>query len=232
MCASPREWYWGWQWAADGAAQKPASVDPDVTACQKVTAAEMEQFIGAPATIRETGANLCSWQGGKPNAYAQVMYFAGESHGLPVGQERSDDRGAEGAGRAGGDRPGARGSGDIAWGPKLAQNETDYFAVYLFKGKDNVTITTNGIGYDATVEIAPGRSAYVEQEQPIGCVMRENSTSWIRNTIIPTIATGMIIYASSSFYRGTWGEPSIMAISIIGGVSAFVCYFLYERIRK
>lgn len=44
--------------------------------------------------------------------------------------------------------------GDIAWGLKLVQNKTDYFAVYLFKGKDNVTITANGIGYDATVEIA------------------------------------------------------------------------------
>lgn len=52
-------------WAADGATQKPAGVDPDVTACQKVTAAEMEQFIGAPATIRETGANLCSWKAGR-----------------------------------------------------------------------------------------------------------------------------------------------------------------------
>ena len=116
-------------WAADGAAQKPAGVDPDVIACQKVTAAEMERFIGAPATIRETSANLCSWQGGKADAYAQVMYFAGESQGVP-------------------------GVGDIAWGLKLLQNETDYFAVYLFKGKDNVTITTNGIGYDATVAIA------------------------------------------------------------------------------
>ncbi|WP_163574798.1 hypothetical protein, partial [Klebsiella pneumoniae] len=44
--------------------------------------------------------------------------------------------------------------GDSAWGLKLDQNETDYYAVYLFKGKDDVTITTNGIGYDATVEIA------------------------------------------------------------------------------
>lgn len=46
------------------------------------------------------------------------------------------------------------GVGDSAWGLKLGENETDYFAVYLFEGKDNVTITTNGIGYDATVEIA------------------------------------------------------------------------------
>lgn len=76
-------------WAADGAAQKPAGVDPDVIACQTVTAAEMGRFIGAPATIRETGANLCSWQGSKADAYAQVMYFPGENHGVPAGQERA-----------------------------------------------------------------------------------------------------------------------------------------------
>ena len=76
-------------WAADGAAQKPTGVDPDVIACQKVTTAEMEQFIGAPATIRETSANLCSWQSGKADAYAQVMYFAGGSEGVPAGQERA-----------------------------------------------------------------------------------------------------------------------------------------------
>ena len=46
--------------AADGAAQPPAGVDPNVIACQKVTVAEIERFIGAPATIRETSANLCS----------------------------------------------------------------------------------------------------------------------------------------------------------------------------
>ncbi len=144
-------------WAADGAAQKPAGVDPDVIACQKVTAAEMERFIGASATIRETSANLCSWQGGKADAYAQVMYFAGESQGVPAGQERAYfDQMIEGqkAQAKPGEIVEVPGVGDIAWGLKLVQNETDYFAVYLFKGKDNVTITTNGIGYDATVEIA------------------------------------------------------------------------------
>lgn len=144
-------------WAADGAAQKPAGVDPDVIACQKVTAAEMERFIGAPPTIRETSTNLCSWQGGKADAYAQVMYFAGESQGVPAGQERAYfDQRIEGqkAQAKPGEIVEVPGEGDITWGLKLVQNETDYFAVYLFKGKDNVTITTNGIGYDATVEIA------------------------------------------------------------------------------
>ena len=144
-------------WAADGAAQKPAGVDPDVIACQKVTAAEMEQFIGAPATIRETSANLCSWKGGQAGAYAQVMYFAGENQGVPAGQERAYfDQMIEGqkAKAKPGEIVEVPDVGDSAWGLKLAQNETDYYAVYLFKGKDNITITTNGIGYDATVEIA------------------------------------------------------------------------------
>lgn len=143
--------------AADGAAQPPAGVDPDVIACQKVTAAEMERFIGAPATIRETSANLCSWQGGQPDAYAQVMYFSGESHGVPAGQERAYfDQMIEGqkAQAKPGEIVEVPDVGDTAWGLKLGQNETDYYAVYLFKGKDNVTITTNGIGYDATIEIA------------------------------------------------------------------------------
>lgn len=143
--------------AADGAAQPPADVDPNVIACQKVTAVEMEQFIGAPAKIRETSAGLCSWQGGKADAYAQVMYFAGERQGVPAGQERAyfdqmiEDQKVQ-------TKPGeivvVPGVGDSAWGLKLTQNETNYYAVYLFKGKDNVTIASNGIGYDATVEIA------------------------------------------------------------------------------
>jgi hypothetical protein len=144
-------------WAADGAAQKRAGVDPNVIACQKVTAAEMGQFIGAPATIRETSASLCSWQGSKADAYAQVMYFAGENQGVPAGQERAYfDQMIEGqkAQAKPGEIVEVPDVGDSAWGLKLAQNETDYFAVYLFKGKDNITITTNGVGYDATVEMA------------------------------------------------------------------------------
>ena len=143
--------------AADGAAQPPAGVDPNVIACQKVTGAEMERFIGAPATIRETSANLCSWQGGKADAYAQVMYFAGESQGVSAGSERAYfDQMIEGqkAQAKPGEIVEVPDVGDSAWGLKLGQNETDYYAVYLFKGKDNITITTNGIGYDATVEIA------------------------------------------------------------------------------
>jgi len=142
---------------ADGAAQPPAGVDPDVIACQKVTAAEMERFIGAPAVIRETSANLCSWQGGKADAYAQVMYFAGESQGVPAGKERAyfdqmiEDQKAQ---ARQGEMVEVPDVGDSAWGLRLGQNETDYYAVYLFKGKDNITIATNGIGYDATEGIA------------------------------------------------------------------------------
>lgn len=143
--------------AADGAAQPAQPVDPNVIACAKVTQAEMEQFLGAPATIRESGANLCSWDGGKPDAHAQVMYFSGESQGVPAGQERAYfDQMIEGekVKLKPGELVEIPGIGDSAWGVKIAENETNYYAVYLFAGKDNVTITTNGIGYDATVEIA------------------------------------------------------------------------------
>ena len=85
------------------------------------------------------------------------MYFAGERQGVPAGQERAyfdqmiEDQKVQ-------TKPGeivvVPGVGDSAWGLKLTQNETNYYAVYLFKGKDNVTIASNGIGYDATVEIA------------------------------------------------------------------------------
>lgn len=143
--------------AADGAAQPARPVDPDVIACTKVTQAEMEQFIGEPATIRETSANLCSWDGGKPDAYVKVMYFVGEEQGVPAGKERAYfDQTIEGekAENKPGEMVEIPGIGESAWGLKIADNETNYYAVYVFKNKDNVTIATNGIGYDATVEIA------------------------------------------------------------------------------
>ncbi|MCP4560151.1 MAG: hypothetical protein GY873_05115 [Bosea sp.] len=144
-------------WAGDGAAQPRAAVNPNVIACQKVTAAEMATFVGAPALIKETSANLCSWKGGKANAYASVMFFAGESHGVPAGAERAYfDQMIEGEKAKGkpGELVAVPGIGDSAWGLKLGQNETAYYAVYAFKGKDNITITTNGVGYDGTVAIA------------------------------------------------------------------------------
>ena len=143
--------------AGDGAAQPRAAINPDVIACQKVTAAEVATFIGAPALIKETNANLCSWKGSKTSAYASVMFFPGEMHGLPAGMERAYfDQTMEGekAKYKPGEFVAVLGIGESAWGLKLVQNETDYYAVYVFKGKDNITITTNGVGYDGTVEIA------------------------------------------------------------------------------
>lgn len=144
-------------WAGDGAAQPRAAVNPNVIACKKVTAAEMAKFVGAPAQITETNANLCSWKGSKANAYASVMFFAGESHGVPAGAERAYfDQMIEGqkAKSKPGELIAVPGIGESAWGLKLGQNETAYYAVYAFKGKDNITITTNGVGYDGTVAIA------------------------------------------------------------------------------
>jgi len=144
-------------WAGDGAAQPRAAINPDVLACQKVTAAEVATFVGAPALIKETSANLCSWKGSRANAYAKVMFISGKSHGVPAGMERAYfDQTMEGekAKYKPGEFVAVPGIGDSAWGLKLVQNETDYYAVYVFKGKDNITITTNGVGYDGTVEIA------------------------------------------------------------------------------
>ena len=143
--------------ASDGAVQPSLPVNPNVISCMKVPAEEMERFVGAPAQIRETSANLCSWAGGNPDAYVKVMYFLGEKQGVPPGKERAYfDQIIEGekAQLKPGELVEIQDVGESAWGVKIAENETDYYAVYLFKGKDNVTIATNGIGYDATVEIA------------------------------------------------------------------------------
>lgn len=144
-------------WAGDGAPQPRSPINPDVIACQKVGAAEMAPFVGVPAQITETNANLCSWKGSKASAYATVMFFTGESHGVPAGAERAYfDQMIEGekAKNKPGELVAVPGIGDSAWGLKLGQNETEFYAVYAFKGKDNITITTNGVGYDGTVEIA------------------------------------------------------------------------------
>jgi hypothetical protein len=62
--------------------------------------------------------------------------------------------------------------------------------------------------------------------------MNDSSTRWFRNIILPSVATGLIIFTVSGFYRTSWGDPSVLAISVIGGASAFVSYFLYERLFK
>ncbi|OBZ93499.1 hypothetical protein ADU59_21890 [Pararhizobium polonicum] len=144
--------------AADGAMPPTITIDPSIVACKTVTADEMGAFVGAPARITETtNDGLCAWEGSTPDAYAKVMYFTGETNGLPAGMERTYFDGIiEYTKRE--KKPGevveVPGVGDVAWGVKIADNTTDYYTVLFFKGKDNVTITTNGIGFEKTVEIA------------------------------------------------------------------------------
>lgn len=143
--------------SADGGKSSSNLVDPNVIACIKVPAADMERIIGAPARILETSSGLCSWEGGKPGAYAQVMYFAGASHGVPAGAECAYfDQMIDGtkAQYKADELAAIPGIGESAWGLKLTDNAPNFYAVYFYKNKDNVTITTNGVGYDATVEIA------------------------------------------------------------------------------
>lgn len=143
-------------WAADGAGSAGPPVDPTVVPCTKVTAGEMEQFVGAPATIKETSANLCTWVGSKPGAYVQVMYIPNKMRGVPLGQERAYFDQIMGSEK---DKYGAAfaeisGIGETAWGLNMAGNAENYFKVYGYKNKDSLTIATNGVGYDSTVEIA------------------------------------------------------------------------------
>ena len=143
-------------WAADGAGSGSPPVDPTAVPCTVVTSSEMEQFVGAPATIKETNDNLCTWAGSKPEAYVQVMYFPNKMRGVPNGQERAYFDQIMGSEK---DQYGAAfteisGIGETAWGLNMAGNAENYFKVYSYKNKDSLTIATNGVGYEATVEIA------------------------------------------------------------------------------
>ncbi len=142
---------------ADGATSARPAVDPASPACKKVSADELQKFVGAPAAIRATSARLGIWVGALEGAYVQVMLFPGESLGVKPDQEwayfdqtvggEMDQNGSE----AFIELPDI---GEKAWGLKLADNPEQYFKVYAFKGKDSLAIATNGIGYDATVAIA------------------------------------------------------------------------------
>lgn len=143
-------------WAADGAGSGSPPVDPTAVPCTVVTSSEMEQFVGAPATIKETSDNLCTWVGSKPEATVQVMYFANKMRGVPAGQERAYFDQIMGSEK---DQYGAAfteisGIGETAWGLNMTGNAENYFKVYSYKNKDSLTIATNGVGYEATVEIA------------------------------------------------------------------------------
>ncbi|MGA1804981.1 hypothetical protein [Rhizobium sp. HT1-10] len=143
--------------AADGAKAPEVSVNPNERACLMVKAAEMEKFVGAPARIRETSRGLCSWEGGISGVYMEVMYFKGESLGVPAGAERAYfEQGIEVMKTE--NKPEEilkiPDLGESAWGLKTAENATNFYAVYLFKNKDSMTIMSNGVGYDSTVKVA------------------------------------------------------------------------------
>ncbi len=143
--------------AADGSKTPEVSVNTNEPACLKVPAADMEQFVGAPARIRETNNGFCSWKGSISGAYVKVMYFKGESLGIPAGAERAYfDQGIEviKAENKPGELVEIPALGESAWGLKIAENPTNFYSVYMFKNKDSITIMSNGVGYDATVKIA------------------------------------------------------------------------------
>jgi hypothetical protein len=148
---------------ADGAAQpRKTPLNPDVPSCRLVTAQEIEKSIGSPAVIKETSgdektAGICSWKGGKPDAYASVTLFPGNGRDVPAGQERpAFDASIELMKRQ--HKPGElepiSGIGESAWALNLTDNPTRYFAVYLFKNGTNATITTNGADLQATIDLS------------------------------------------------------------------------------
>lgn len=143
--------------AADGAKAPGVSVNPNEPACLKVPAADMEQFVGAPARVRETNNGLCSWEGSRSGTYVKVMYFKGESLGIPAGAERAYfDQGIEimKAENKPGELVEIPALGDSAWGLKITENPMNFYSVDTFKGKNSITIMSNGVGYDATGKIA------------------------------------------------------------------------------
>lgn len=81
----------------------------------------------------------------------------GSSHGIPKGAERTYfDQMVEAEKRKYqvGEFVPVPELADDAWALDLADNPTQYYVVYLFKGEDNVTVVSNGIGLEATVAIA------------------------------------------------------------------------------
>jgi len=149
--------------ASSAAADKEATSGGvgDSPACKLITQHEIEAYAATPLSIRESRgaeneASLCAW-GGNEDVAISVMLFPGSSHGVPVGAERTYfDQMIEGEKvkyQAGEFVPVPE-LADDAWAVDLTDNPTQHFAVYLFKGEDNVTVVSNGIGLEATVAIA------------------------------------------------------------------------------
>lgn len=143
--------------AADGAPGPAPAIDPNVAPCTKVTATEIEEFVGAPARIIETNPFLCRWQAGEEEKYAQVTLIPKETIGAPAGKERAyfdQSIGGERDRSKPGEMIELQGIGESAWALKLADNPTNFHQIYFFKNLKTGTVATNGVGYEATVELA------------------------------------------------------------------------------
>lgn len=137
----------------------PAS---SVPACKLLETYELESYLEAPVAVSassgaENEVGLCTWAGRGSDASVSVLFFPGVTHGLPQGMERTQfDKMMEGekSKHEPGEFVAVPELADDAWVIDLADNPTQHFSVYLIKGTDNATITTNGVGLEATVEIA------------------------------------------------------------------------------
>lgn len=153
--------------AADGGYSPELTNDPSVPACQVFSTEEIAEALGGPAEVREsygtdTDVGLCSWQNDAQNAFVSVTYLPPGSQGLPEGKEREAfDFYAESqkAQFEPGQYEPASGIGDAAWATNLEGNEQEFYAVEFIKGSTTLTINSNGIGLDATIQLAKAASA-------------------------------------------------------------------------
>ena len=148
--------------AAEGAGPPPSAIVSDAPACKLLQAHELETYIGMPAIVRESSgtdasAGLCSWAGSTKGATVDVMLFPAASAEVPEDAERTHfDRMIETQKQKYqlGEFVAVPELADDAWVLDLTDNPTQYFVVYLFKGKDSATVATKEIGLEATVAIA------------------------------------------------------------------------------
>jgi len=153
--------------AADGAYSPEPSKDPNVPACQIFSGEEISAALNGSAEVREsygtdTTVGLCSWQNSAHDAFVKVSYFPPGSQGLPEGKERESfefyARNKQNQFEPGQFAPVAD-IGDAAWSLNIKDNEEAYYSVEFVKGSTTVTIDTNGIGLDATVQLAKAAAA-------------------------------------------------------------------------
>lgn len=148
--------------ASQAAEPLPAGVAIETPACKLLRAHEIEIYLGGSAVVeessgKEASASRCSWTGGSEDATVTVMLFAGAGNVVPEGTERAHFEQmieAEKRKVEPGELVAVPELADDAWVFDLSDNPTQYFAVYVLKGKDYVTVSSNGIGLEATVAIA------------------------------------------------------------------------------